>query len=328
MAILALTVSIAMGAEPVPDPRAQFETPERQARRYFALGEWGKLEALIERVTATGEPNEDGRFQSHVLTLALGQHFERWGAERDDEHRQLLRDYRSQRPDSAFEPIVAAIQVHATGWRARGHGFTSTVTPEGWALFRERVTTAWNMMLAAKAKSSRLPIWYERALSMGLDAEVPMAELTAIFNEGINRFPGHHPLYFSYLRQFSPRWGGDYDEADAFILSQVTAQTNPDGDVLYTRLYWSLDQYGGSSPDFFADSRVSWPRMRAGFELLMKQFPKSARNQAFFLAFACRARDASTYAQWRPAVDANEFRNATPEGLSLEICDARFTKKV
>lgn len=155
-----------------------------------------------------------------------------------------------------------------------------------------------------------------------------LIELAALFEEGIKRFPGYHPLYFSYARQFSPRWGGEYKDADAFIKAQVAAKTNPEGEVLYARLYWLLDQLGGGDPDFFAKSLVSWPRMRAGFDLLMEQFPKSAWNQANYVAFACRAEDAGAYIKWRKTVDAGEFKRAAPPGVSIEVCDARFTRKI
>ena len=140
-------------------------------------------------------------------------------------------------------------------------------------------------------------------------------------------FPGYHSIYFSYARQFAPRWGGDYDTADAFITSQVGAKSNTEGEILYTRLYWLIDQYA-ADPDFFAASRVSWPRMRTGFELLMQGFPNSQRNQASFVAYACRARDAATYAKWRTTVHPGFFQQVTPDGISLDVCDARFMKKV
>ena len=98
--------------------------------------------------------------------------------------------------------------------------------------------------------------------------------------------------------------------------------------MLYTRLYWVIDQYAAADPDFFEASRVSWPRMRTGFELLMKEFPNSQRNQASFLAYACRARDAVTYAKWRTTVHPGFFQQVAPDGISLDVCDARFMKKV
>jgi hypothetical protein len=67
--------------------------------------------------------------------------------------------------------------------------------------------------------------------------------------------------------------------------------------------------------------------MRSGFEAMMKQFPSSTWNQANFAAYACRANDGATYFKLRPQVDAVQFERAAPAGISLEVCDERFTTR-
>jgi len=324
---LGIWLSSAVEAAP-PNPADPFTTsPEARAQRYLQDDEWAALDALVDQLAASGERADDGRFWLYMVSRAASDWFETLPDEYDDLLQQKFSEWQKQLPDSAYAPVLAAMQLHAAAWRARGRGFSSSVTPEGWALFRERNATAWTMIQAAKSKSARLPVWYEEAISIGMDADIPSAQITALFNEGINRFPGYHSLYFNYARQFSPRWGGDYEDADAFIKSQVIAKTNPEGDALYARLYWLIDQYGGGDPDFFSESSVNWQRMRAGFELLMRQFPQSAWNQANLVVFACRAGDSATYFKWRRTVDRHEFSNAAPPGISLEVCDARFPRK-
>jgi hypothetical protein len=326
---LALGIGLSSVTLAAPVDRADpfYTSPAGLGQRYLQDDNWAALDSLVDKLAVSGERAEDGRFWLYKVSRAANEWFETLPDEYDELLQEKFVAWRKERPDSAYASVLAAMQMHATAWRARGRGFASSVTPEGWALFRERNAKAWKLIQAGKPKSARIPAWYEEAISIGMDAGVPAAEITALFNEGINRFPGYHSLYFNYARQFSPRWGGDYAEADGFIKSMVAAKTNPEGEVLYARLYWLIDQYGGGDPNFFTESRVSWLRMRSGFALLMKQFPKSAWNQANFVAFACRAGDADTYYKWRQAVDRNEFHNAAPAGISLEICDARFTKK-
>jgi hypothetical protein len=311
------------------DPSDPFYTsPAGLGQRYLEDDDWAALDALVDKLAASGERAEDGRFWLYKVSRVAEQWFNDLPGDSDEALQEKFRSWQKERPDSAYASVLAAMQMHATAWRARGRGFASSVTPEGWALFRERNAKAWKMIQVAKPKSARIAAWYEEAISIGMDADIPSLQITALFNEGINRFPGYHPLYFNYARQFSPRWGGDYADADVFIKSQVLAKINPEGEVLYARLYWLMDQYGGGDPDFFTASRVEWPRMRSGFELLMKQFPASAWNQATFVVFACRAGDAATYFKWRQTVDGNQFYKAAPEGISLEVCDARFTRNV
>jgi hypothetical protein len=306
------------------DPNDFFSSPQWLAQKYLSSSDWPSLDKLIERLAKDRERSEDGRFKLYLTTSAVADRFKTTSLDMDDELRRQFEEYRTTIPESAFAPIIAAMHMHARAWRARGTGFASTVTPEGQALFKERSSSAWKSLQAAKHISSRLPTWYEQAITVGIDADVSRAEVLKLFNEGITRFPGYHPLYFSYARQLAPRWGGSYASADAFVQAQVAAKTNLEGEALYARLYWLFDQYGGRDPDFFAESMVSWPRMRKGFELLMKQFPDSAWNKANFVSFACRAGDAPTYAKWRDTVDAGVFSGAAPDGLSLEVCDLRF----
>jgi hypothetical protein len=310
-----------------PEPLGFMKQPQWLGQQYLGASEWAELDALVEKLAASGERADDGRFQLYLLTTGIANRIATLEPGEQDLPTKL-EAYRKQVPNSAFQPLLAAMVMHASAWRARGSGLASTVTEEGWALYRERNAAAWELMLLAKQTSGRLPTWYELAIAIGMDAGVADDVLTAIFNEGIKRFPGYHSIYFGYVRQFAPRWGGDYDTADAFITAQVAAKANTEGEVLYTRLYWMIDQYAAADPDFFEASRVSWPRMRAGFESLMKEFPNSQRNQASFLAYACRARDAVTYAKWRPTVHAGFFQQVAPDGISLDVCDARFMKKV
>ena len=294
--------------------------------RYFGQGEYAKFDAVVADFTKSKTRAEDGRFALFLLTWHLHEWFEQWGAESDAQMTARLQGWNTQFPDSAMQPIVAAIQMHVMAWRARGNGFSSTVTAEGWRLFKERNQRAWQILIDHKKVSSSLPAWYEKAIRIGSDAGLPDDTLRELFDEGIRRHPGYHPIYFAYVRELAPRWGGSYADADTFIREQTAAKAVSDGEELYARMYWTLDQIEQGSPSFFQESKVSWPRMRKGFERMMQAYPKSARNQANFAAFACRAHDGNTYAVLRPNIDSVEFKDAAPTGISLEVCDARFMK--
>lgn len=326
LAALALALCAPVIAAPA-EPLAFMKQPEWLGQKYLGAREWVELDALVEKLAVSGERADDGRFQLYLLTNGIADRL-RILDPAEQNLATKLEEYRKQVPNSAFAPLLEAMELHISAWRARGPGLASSVPEEAWALFRERNAAAWELMLLAKQTSGRLPTWYELAISIGMDAGIGDDVLTAIFNEGIQRFPGYHSIYFSYARQFAPRWGGDYKTADAFVTAQAAAKSNMEGEVLYTRLYWEIDEFAGAGPDFFEASQVSWRRMRTGFELLMKEFPNSQRNQAFFVAYACRARDATSYARWRPTVQPGFFQQAAPYGISLEVCDRRFTKKV
>jgi len=319
--------ALAAVAEEGSNPTAFLRTPEWLGPVWVEGSEWANLEEMVESLAVTQSRADDGQYQLYKVTNSVDAYFLRQGEDRDELILTRLADYKKQYPNSAFAAILPAMQLHAAAWRARGHGFASTITPEGDALWHERNKNAWKVIQASKKRGDRLPVWYEQAISIGLDSGASADDLATIFSEGIQRFPGYDPIYYAFIRQFAPRWGGSYEEADAFITSQVAAKTNVQGEELYTRLYWLIDDYEAGNPDFFETSLVDWSRMKAGFEQLIKEFPKSEVYPAAFAAYACRAGDTGAYFRLRKTVSRPAFADLAPQGISLDVCDARFIKK-
>ncbi len=78
-------------------------------------------------------------------------------------------------------------------------------------------------------------------------------------------------------------------------------------------------------PDSSPNHRSAWPRMRTGFELLMKRFPSGAWNQANFTMFACRVGRRRDVLEVAPVGGRYPVpRRRRRPAYSLEICDARF----
>jgi len=320
-----MTARSTLADDEVPTPGGK--SPSLQAQQYFSNDQFSELDAMLNRLASTKERTQDGRYQLYIVTADLREWFGLWDEDLDSTFSNRLDAWREQFPKSAAEPIVEAMHASALAWRARGGGFADRVAPEAWDLFHKRNERAWRILMDNRKTASTLPTWYELAISVGFELNKPDGELAALLDEGIARFPGYHSIYFAYARKFAPRWGGSYEAGDAFIQKVVAAKTNPEGEALYTRLYWLLDQTSGSPEDFFTVSLVSWRRMRTGFELLMKEFPNSPWNLANFAIFACRARDGATYTRLRPKVDAGQARLAGDDAYSMEVCDARFMKE-
>jgi hypothetical protein len=307
----------AMAAPVVPEPDYSID-------RNLSMGLFEKIDGQVDKYVATNARDVDGRPKLFVLELEFKDYLDLPGT--DAMAQEKTEAWQKDFPASAYRPIVDSMILNAAAWRARGHGFANSVTPEGWKLFHERMHDAWQMLMANRQTSSRIPSWYAHAIETGLDAGVSAPEIRELFHDGLTHHPGYFPIYFSYLRNFAPRWGGSFREADRFIREQVAAPVNVDGEMLYARLYWVLDQIEGQDESLFRQSNMSWPRMRAGFEAMMKAYPDSEWNRANFAAYACRAHDADSYGLLRPKVQDTKFWNAAPEGLSLDVCDARFRK--
>lgn len=328
LALMLCQLSSAAERERIPAPTGQeyFKTPEFLVTRHIGQSEWEELEALITGLATAGQRAEDGRHVLYLVTMSMERYLGGgWNEDQDEQFQVKWEQYRDAVPNSVVAPLVEVFYLRGMAWRARGSDYASKVTPEGWALFKARNAKAMQVLQQSREGSSLIPTWYEQAIEIGIDSGMTGGQLTALFNEAIRRHPGYHGIYFAYLRRYSPRWGGSDPEARRFIEAQVAAPSNVEGEILYTRLYWSYDGLEGRKEDFFKTSFVSWERMRRGFDLLMAEYPASRHNQAAFAAYACRAGDAGTYLKWVKGLTAGEFNAASRRGLTKEICTARMT---
>lgn len=302
---------------------ATMQRPQYASQTYLRDGDWKRLEELVDSLSTSRKRAPDGRYELANFAWGVSAVFRHPGDISDGQMQERLKAYQEQFPQSALAAILPAMQLHAAAWRARGGGYASSVTDRGWALFRERTLLAWDKISAVRSRGDRLPLWYEEAINIGIDAGIDANVLKALFDEGIRRFPGYHPIYRAYSRQLAPRWGGDYRDADEFVRHQVAAETNPEGEMMYALLYWQIDGHDGHRVEFFEQSRVDWRRMRAGFEILLEKYPADS-NRSVFTVYACRSGDESTYLKLRRQVDEEDFENWAPPGISLEVCDAQF----
>jgi hypothetical protein len=76
------------------------------------------------------------------------------------EHIAHLEHWMSQRPNSITARVALATALTRWAWVARGNGFASTVTPEGWKLFNERIGQAQLVLEGSKNMPAKCPQWY------------------------------------------------------------------------------------------------------------------------------------------------------------------------
>jgi hypothetical protein len=288
---------------------------------------YAELEATARAYVESDRRSDDGLQAIHLLGLGVNH----WvSLERDDGDTGVQRriaEWRERHPDSALQPIVEAMYATAIAWRARGRGEGAIVTAETRRVFEERNRQAWKILAESEARSSTLPLWYAQAIQVGLNLELPDAELRRLFDDGIRKHPENHSIYASYLRSFVPAREDGWISAREFIGRHAASPNSPDSDALYARLYELLDEANARPIKFFEESRADWPRMRRGYMRLIETYPQGPVVYAQFALFACRASDAATYRRLRGQLALGVFADLAPEGISVDVCDARLKAK-
>jgi hypothetical protein len=281
------------------------------------------LDNLIARYTKFQDRIDDGRFKFSGIAVFFGLAFEHRPSER---LRSEVEAWRSADPKSPGAAIMEAAYWRHEAWQARGNGYASSVTPEGWRLFHERLRRALALLAASESYAAQNPLWYEESLNVSLELGMPTKQQVVLYERGIKAFPEFYPLNCDMLRALLPKWGGSNRAVHTFIESVVRHSPSALRSQTFTRLWWCADNSTGLDVNVFRDMGASWPRMKAGFESLNESYPGSLWNLVNFASFACRAGDVTTYRRLRTVVGDRVNIYATrafPSNVSLDVCDRR-----
>ncbi len=225
-------------------------------------------------------------------------------------------------PKEAFVALAEVAYWTSYAWDARGGGYASSVSGDGWKLFQERLEKAEKILLETKSYSAQLPTWYDEMITVQSALNRPEDERDRVFVEAVKRYPTYYPIYFTMLDYLSPKWGGTWRTVDNMIKWSVEHTKAQEGMTLYARLYWVVS--GDPEVKLFEDTFASWPRMKQGFEDMMARHPKSKWNLNNFAKFACMAGDKETFLKLRAQIGTGVVDAAWPENTSLDLCETKF----
>jgi hypothetical protein len=123
-----------------------------------------------------------------------------------------------------------------------------------------------------------------------------------LFRNMMARFPDDYRVYCDYTTYLAPQWYGSYEELKKVEDAVVAELGESLGSQMYARMVWSVYL---SDPGYLTHPNVSWPRMRKGFEEMMKRWPESRMNLNAFCRFACLLGDDTTARRLMPQIGDN-----------------------
>ena len=191
--------------------------------------------------------------------------------------------------NSIAAPIVEGRILTDHAWFFRGTGYANSITAEGSAKFTEYLAKAAETLEKSKPRSSVCPTWHFVMLEVGIGQGWDIAKFDQIFEEGVKLAPDYYDLYFQRACSLLSRWYGSKGEWQAFAEAQAEAH----GAEIYARVVWAVEGYYDSKKPF-ADGEISWPKMKVGFEKILKDYPDSNWNLNNYCRFACLAGDRAT----------------------------------
>ena len=187
---------------------------------------------------------------------------------------QMLRDWFENDPDSLTARVGMAYGLSRYAWQARGGGWASEVSQEGWQLFAERLTEARRILIAAESFATRCPVFYSIRLRVAQVDGTPREQYEQFFEEAVSAFPTYANFYKNRAYYLLPRWFGAPGEWEAFAAASADRIGGGAGDILYAQIIWSMHD-GRIFGNIFKEADLKWPRVQKGFKALCRRYPNS-----------------------------------------------------
>lgn len=269
------------------------EIQQIQSEAYKSLLErkFSNINAMADRLLTSRARLLDGRWKLTFVISGLTQGLPPRDSQAWEARLGLMDNWVAETPNSATPYLAKASFLIAYAWDARGSGYANTVKDTDWPIFRKRISQAREVLEKSAAVSKQSPLWYENMQTIATAQSWSEDDFLSLFREGVSKEPTYYFLYFSAAKYLLPRWHGSSARLADFVDKAVKATEKQEGQTLYARIYWSL--LWALKDRTFSPGYADWPRMRRGFEDIVRVYPDNWNLNAFAY-YACMARDWQT----------------------------------
>jgi hypothetical protein len=190
-------------------------------------------------------------------------------------------------------PRIALAQTYLRfAWKARGHGYSNTVTPEGWALFRDRVQSARSTLEQSAVIAESSPHWYLQMQSVALDQQWDRAAFEALAERALAHEPEYHYFAVAESNYLLPKWYGKSGDTERYAAQVADRIGGAQGDAVYFQVAAAINCCNKvQAPN------LSWPRVQQGFTAVESLYGSTNHERNVMAYLALRSGDAATAQQ-------------------------------
>lgn len=270
----------------------------------YRNGDFNRLETLFNRYTDyRNQRTSSGAFKIQLFYDGIGEAMDNTGEAvlKDDINRTLKWVQLNKQSPLAYELHAGALLRY--GGYYRGRGYSNTVTPQAWELYKEYHNKATKFMFDNKTVASLSPTWHTSLIMMALGGNWKRDIVIELFEDGVKKHPYNFALYVAAVEYFLPKWHGDISQLDRLIRRSTEVAPNDLKGELYARLYSSAEQ-SQFNRNLYSSTLVDWELMKSGLADWTRRFPTEwTRN--IFAYHACIAGDKETTATLMKEVGTN-----------------------
>ncbi|MFN2541573.1 MAG: hypothetical protein ABR514_05300 [Chthoniobacterales bacterium] len=199
---------------------------------------------------------------------------------------RTLAEWKARHPD-LIVPILAEARFRidlARKWRAIAAA--DEVAQEGQRHYDEELAAA-RQILETNPQAKASPDYFVLLQDIALRQRWSKADYFRLFGEAVSREPEYDHFYSAAAHYLFLT--GAKGEWEAFAEEQRRKLGGPAGDARYARIAWSkAEEY---RHHLFDQTKISWEKMAAGFDALIRQHPDSNYLKNVYANFAWEAKD-------------------------------------
>ncbi|WP_196158784.1 hypothetical protein [Reinekea sp. G2M2-21] len=169
--------------------------------RYLKANRWAKAESLISKLPTELQANVIGHIASMEKTSTL---FSRWA---------------SERPNSWISHTVLAANFIEIGYRARGTGWSSSVSEENAEILLRRMKQAGTSLITAIKLNSKTVVPFTFLIQVEMISNRSIEHLWKAFAIAGKREPNNFQVHSRMVYALSEKWRGEPGEAIEFAMN-------------------------------------------------------------------------------------------------------------
>ncbi|HEY5312859.1 MAG TPA: DUF4034 domain-containing protein [Pirellulales bacterium] len=201
-------------------------------------------------------------------------------------------------------------------WQARGSGWASSVTPDGWEKFGQRLAVAQDLIQRAWQLDERDAYLCRDEVLMIKATAADHDRVEALVAKSIDINPTYRGTIFQAGAYYLPRWHGKPGDLEKFALRALELTRKEWGAAVYAQMVWDAKSAHGYA--VFDDFDFSWDLVKEGYHELGKHFPESSEPMGHLSALAHIKGDRQAAREARSHLGRGDLRGfGTSESLEL-----------
>lgn len=266
-----------------------------KASAAFIEGNFHELERQVQSYMTVDRRTSSGAFKIEQFDDGITEAMDFQGPGSEAKYQDLIfktEAWAAKFPDAPLAHVLRARALLSYAYYFRGNKYADKVPPEAWAPFEKYSQQAARVLLESQAVASAYTGWHATVINTARSLGWPRELVLKVVSDGIRRNPDDFRLYHHTLVYFLPRWHGSDQELAEFVEQAERATFDRHGLEIYARLYSAAEQYQYKRR-LYADSGVSWTKMKQGLEDWNARFP-TPWNLNIYAYHACIANDKAT----------------------------------